>query len=186
MLSSPASARSRRFPGAGGREEAGQYRDSTNTFPRKHPLSSFELPFTDAAVGIHTICLMNRDRYPLDRPAHGPICSSPSRAGFEAHGYQSGRKADHLGRRCDHRETHVMLGRLWRGFIGRLGKEPSRRHAARGKLRPEREMDNFSCSHRCLQPRRLWSGARSVFQHRRVPLRHFVRFIRLLRPPLPQ
>ena len=31
-------------------------------------------------------------------------------------------------------------------------------------------MDKFSCSHRCTSYVRLWSGARSVCQHRRVPL----------------
>src|SRR5216684_1958280 len=31
-------------------------------------------------------------------------------------------------------------------------------------------MDNVSCSHRCTSYVRLWSGARSVCQHRRVPL----------------
>jgi hypothetical protein len=45
------------------------------------------------------------------------------------------------------------------------------------------EIDNFSYSHRCTSTVRLWSGARSVCQHRRVPLRHFLRFFR---PPLPQ
>src|SRR6266850_5498115 len=31
-------------------------------------------------------------------------------------------------------------------------------------------IDNFSCSHRCTSYVRLWSGARSVCQHWRVPL----------------
>jgi len=34
-------------------------------------------------------------------------------------------------------------------------------------------MDNFSCSHRGTSYVRLWSGARQVFKHLRVPLVSF-------------
>ena len=67
--------------------------------------------------------------------------------------------------------THSSrVGWLWRGVVNRLSKESSREHRARRKLRPGWEMDNFSCSHGCTSYVRLWSGARSVCQHRRVPL----------------
>ncbi len=41
---------------------------------------------------------------------------------------------------------------------------------AMGGLHPKGEPDNFGFSHCCLLTRRLWLGARSVFQHWRVPL----------------
>jgi hypothetical protein len=50
----------------------------------------------------------------------------------------------------------------------------------RRELRQEREIDNFSYSHRCTSYVRLWLGARSVCQHRRVPLRHWLRFLPFL------
>jgi len=40
-------------------------------------------------------------------------------------------------------------------------------------LRPKGEPDNFYSSHCCLLTRRLWSGARSVFKHRRVPFTYY-------------
>src|SRR6266481_597868 len=68
--------------------------------------------------------------------------------------------------------------------------ESSRKDRARRKLRPEWEMDNFFCSHRCTSDVRLWSGARSVCQRRRVPLYHVFfcfAFLPVLRSmPLPQ
>jgi hypothetical protein len=50
-------------------------------------------------------------------------------------------------------------------------------------------MDKFFCSHRCTSTVRLWSGARSVFKHRRVPLPPYslLAFLPvLLSMPLPQ
>ncbi len=46
-----------------------------------------------------------------------------------------------------------------------------------GKLQPKRKIDNFCSSHRCTSDVRLWSGARLVFKHRRVPLRPLTFFL---------
>ena len=70
-----------------------------------------------------------------------------------------------------------QLIQLWWRFRNRLRRDSSRKHETRGKLRREREIDNFTCSHRCTSTVRLWLGARSVCQHRRVPLYHLVVFI---------
>ncbi len=75
---------------------------------------------------------------------------------------------------------------LRRGFRDRLRWDKSRGIRTPGKLRPEWEMDNFLCSHRCLQYRRLWSGARRCLQHQRVPLNHLFFFLLLRRLPRPQ
>ena len=47
------------------------------------------------------------------------------------------------------------------------------------KLRPECEMDNFSCSHRCTSNVRLWSGARSVLRTPTRPASSLSRFMLL-------
>src|SRR5579859_1111191 len=51
---------------------------------------------------------------------------------------------------------------LRRRFCDGLRLGMSRRIRALGELRPEWEMDNFFCSHRCTSSVRLWLGARSV------------------------
>jgi hypothetical protein len=51
---------------------------------------------------------------------------------------------------------------LRRGFRDRLRWGKRRGIGTPGKLRPEWEMDNFFCSHRCTSDVRLWLGARSV------------------------
>ncbi len=45
---------------------------------------------------------------------------------------------------------------LRRGLRDRLRKGNSRGIGTPGKLRPEWEMDNFFCSHRCTSTVRLW------------------------------
>jgi hypothetical protein len=47
---------------------------------------------------------------------------------------------------------------LRRGFRYRLRRDASRKPWARGELRTQREMDNFSCSHRCTSYVRLGQG----------------------------
>lgn len=48
------------------------------------------------------------------------------------------------------RDKHPLCFQLRRRFRDRLRWGKSRGMGERGKLRPEREMDNFFCSHRCL------------------------------------
>ena len=69
---------------------------------------------------------------------------------------------------------------LRRGFRDRLRWGKSRGIGALSKLRPGWEMDNFFCSHRCTSTVRLWSGARSVRKHQRVPLNHVLRLLLVL------
>src|SRR2546429_8578792 len=53
---------------------------------------------------------------------------------------------------------HVSCFQLGRRFSHRLRWEKQPGDWAAVKLRPESEMDNFSCSHRCTLTVRLWLG----------------------------
>ena len=75
------------------------------------------------------------------------------------------------------RAKELVLFPLRRRFRNRLRRGKSRGIKAPGKLRPEWEMDNFFCSHRCTSYVRLWSGARRCLPHLRVPLRYFFAFV---------
>src|SRR5256885_9938326 len=59
---------------------------------------------------------------------------------------------------------HVSCFQLGRRFshLRRWEKQPGDWAAV--KLRPESEMDNFSCSHRCTLTVRLWLGARPCYR----------------------
>src|SRR5205814_10221003 len=59
---------------------------------------------------------------------------------------------------------HVSCFQLGRRFshVRRWEKQPGDWAAV--KLRPESEMDNFSCSHRCTLTVRLWLGARPCYR----------------------
>src|SRR6266436_6411506 len=80
----------------------------------------------------------------------------------ESHVWLNARKADLL---AGDPSSKILVSRwwLWRGLVDRLRKESSREHGARGKLRPEWEMDNVSYSHRCLLTEVMVVRAASVF-----------------------
>src|SRR5205807_9532263 len=59
---------------------------------------------------------------------------------------------------------HVSCFQLGRRFSHRLRWEKQPGDWAAVKLRPESEMDNFSCSHRCTLTVRLWLGARPCYR----------------------
>src|SRR5204862_2961619 len=59
---------------------------------------------------------------------------------------------------------HVSCFQLGRRFSHRLMWEKQPGDWAAVKLRPESEMDTFSCSHRCTLTVRLWLGARWCYR----------------------
>src|SRR6266478_1960816 len=87
MLSSPALGGSRRSPCVAGRESAGPHSGSTNRVQRRRPLSRFEIPFTDAPVGIQTTLLIERAR-------RFAVLFDGSMS-VQTHWKRNGRKADH-------------------------------------------------------------------------------------------
>ena len=78
----------------------------------------------------------------------------------------------------------VVFG-LGRWFSNRLWKEASRKLMAQWNLRHELEIGNFCSSHCCTSDVRLWSGARLVLAHQRVPLCHLVVPVPLVLRPWP-